>query len=255
MNALLKLLISRGAGARLVPPGPATFQAELPAVDPEEEVVDVDYDDDASDERVDHIIGESLVIRYLNGAGEYSRRRIALHCAYERDGIHYLRAFCYERAAPRLFRSDRIIEIVDAQSGEIIDGLGAILEAVADRANPLDSREATERAFMLHRQGIVVLLFLARCDGVHPSEEEVLLQYLDDGCGTKGVDEDSALSRLRRMHPDPLSYEKAVRYLNRFRPEELSRVARFARRLVDADGAISEEEALFAAALDQCRLR
>jgi hypothetical protein len=233
----------------------------LPLEDLEEEIAegsDGDFDPEAAedgDDRIGHILGEALVIRYVNSKGEESCRRITLHAAYERGGLHYIRAYCFERAAARTFRSDRIREIIDADTGEIISGVEEILEAVADSADPLDDLEATRRAFKLQKQSIMALLFLARCDGhLHLSEQNVLLTFIDEFCGTKGVDEAYAINRLSRLHPDPISYEKSLRYLARFDPPQLNSILRFAKRLIEADGAITPEEARFAMALQDCRL-
>ncbi len=254
METLIDLLLGRRGGARLVPPpGPAAFEAILPEVDSEEELEDA-LEEEEDEEGLVHILGEALVITYENAKGEESRRRIALHTAYESQGFHYLKAYCFERSAVRCFRADRIREIVDVETGEVFESTASIFEVVSERADPLDAREATERAFQLQKQGILMLLFLARCDGeVHPSEEEVILTYIDDACGSKGVDEGYALRRLAHLSPDPLSYEKALKYLARFDPEQLRRVLRYARRLIEADGAISEDEARFAMAIDDLR--
>lgn len=253
MQSLLSLLLGRRERVRLKPPrGPAAFEVLLPASDPEEELNESFSEEGKED--LTHILGEALVICYEDANGNESRRRVALHAAYERNGFHYLKAYCFERAAARSFRADRIREIIDVETGEVFAGIDSILEVVSDRAEPLTAREATEKAFQMKKQGILVLLFLARCDGeVHASEETVILNYIDHSCGTKGVDEDYALRRLARLSPDPMSYEKALKYLARFDPGEMQRVLRFARRLIEADGAISQEEAEFAMAIDALR--
>lgn len=251
-DSILAMFVGRGRKARIVPPpGPREFVPLLPLEDTDEETA---QPEDGSEDvaRGEHLIGEHLIIRYVNAKGEESQRRIALHCVYERSGTDYVRAYCYERLAARTFRKDRILEIIDSESGEIIENLEKIAEAIADRGRPVDSLEATKRAFQLNKQGILILLFLARCDGlVHSSEEEVLLNYIDDDCADKGVDESYALKRLKRLSPDPISYENAIRHMARFNKKEFDRVARFARRLIEADGAISPEETEFAMALQE----
>lgn len=155
MEILLRLLLGRREGSHLPPPrGPRGFRARLPQEGLEEELGEGPGPEDEQDDgRPGYILGEVLVIRYVNASGRESCRRIALHAAYERNGVHYLRAYCFERSAPRTFRRDRIREIMDADTGEVFSSVDEILEAVADRAEPLDSREATQRVSSFKSRG------------------------------------------------------------------------------------------------------
>ena len=197
----------------------------------------------------EHPLSHALGLRYEADDGDVTERRVTLHYAYQRGNIYYLQCYCHERKATRCFRSDRILTLVDQETGEVLDSSDAILARVKALASPTNVSDATLAAFHSHRPGIIVLLFLSRCDGEHPLELDVILGYLDH-LMPQGIDEELLRRKLRAMHPDPTAYERALNALERT-PDELKRIARVATRLVDVDGVISEPETHFALELQR----
>lgn len=240
IQGIVDTFLKRGEGHSMAPPSMPGFRAVLPAQD---------TDEFEEQEDVQDLLGECFVLNYVDAKQEESVRRIALHHVYKKDDKYYLRAFCFERSAPRLFRADRIKMLTDLVTGEVIEPPN-ITRWLDDVATPQSHEDATIDAIQQLRPGILILLFLARCDGhFHPSEFQVLLEYIDAGCGSNCVDENTAKKQLDRLQPDPASYAVALSNLAGSDPAELRRIARFARRLIDADGAISPEEHRFAEAI------
>lgn len=161
----------------------------------------------------------------------------------------YLQSYCHERKEPRCFRGDRIRSLIDRETGEVIDAPEAIHSRIAAMAATDAALSATLKAFVTNRAGILTLLFLARCDGERPSETDVILNFIDyaaDGA----IDEDCARRKLAGLHPDPVAFDLSIEHLAR-KPDNFRRVAKAATRLIEADGVITEEEALFADELSE----
>lgn len=93
--------------------------------------------------------------------------------------------------------------------------------------------------------GLIVLTFLAKCDGeMHPSEIDVVQEYLLEFPGGEGVDPEMVELHMLRMWPDPEAYAAALLRLAD-REDELVLTAGFAVELIAADGRITPEEAEF----------
>jgi hypothetical protein len=233
-----------GRSNKQVPPPAAPENIEIRT--PLEDDIDEIEAAELAEEVEEDDLGEYLVIRYVNVKGEESTRRITVHRFSRRDGLTYIHAYCHERRAARQFRSDRIESVIDVETGEVLDENQEIADRLATMARPKTIEHATDQAVADCRSGLIILMFLARCDGLHPSEIDVILQYLDHSCAAPGIDETRACEAISRMWPDEVAYARAVRRLSQFNPDELHRTARFARHLIDADGALSAEEHRFA---------
>lgn len=244
LEEVVQSLIRRGEFQPAPPPVPNNIKIEVPSQDDEDEI-------NLSDDRNRYeYLGRYLIIQYANAKGENSIRRVIVHHVHCRGETNYLKCYCYERRAPRMFRSDRVIKIFDFSTGEIVDEKDEIITRLELLITESENLSPTRTAILKNRLQILILMFLARCDGFHPAEEDVLLSYLDYECGPPGVDEDEAREALSNLYPDEESYLGAVYCLSETNPDELIKVARSARRLIDADGAVSESEALFATQLD-----
>lgn len=195
--------------------------------------------------------GTAAFIEYRDAAGDETQRRITIRRIDPRGHVH---AWCHERGAPRIFAADGIRKVVDVTSGEIwqvpgdvttwIDGLrGRLLASPAGMANEIVGR---------CRRGFVVLTFLARCDGhYHPSEAEVLTHFLADACFDLQFNADRVLEWANRLYPDTQTYERAVRGASFGGREEMRRVIRHARAMIDADGVMAPQEFEFARLLGE----
>lgn len=74
-------------------------------------------------------IDANLAIKYQDGVGSVTRRTIRLMKYGPWEGGAMLWAYCDLRKANRTFRTDRIIECADVDTGEVIGNLEAWLEA------------------------------------------------------------------------------------------------------------------------------
>jgi hypothetical protein len=191
----------------------------------------------------------ALFITYLDAKGRGSERRITLHGVDRTDADRVVvKAYCHLRKMARNFRLDRIVESVDVVTGEVYDPPHAFLDLVGLGLQ----EDTTLQAVAAARLGLTVLAFLSRCDGKQDdSEMAVMLDYLSSQADRADWDVDRAVRLLTLLYPDPAGYGVAISALaSGLNGEELSRVARYARRLVDADGVLHPEEARFALALD-----
>lgn len=217
---------------------PAQRRATLPS---EDDTFDVGIDQGS-----ESALGEAFFLVYRDARGAESRRRVTVHRIVMHGGTVMVRAYCHERRAARSFRADRIVELVDMASGEVLDTPKEIGERLRTMAEPAADRDAaTAVAVEARRHGLVALTFLARCDGhEHTAERAVILRYLTVAAPEPGLDHVAAGAVLDRLYPDEYSYLIALDELAQ-RPEDLVELARYALDVVEADGAIAPEEAEF----------
>lgn len=62
-----------------------------------------------------------FLIHYEDAQGNVSEREINVRAVTDKNGVTYLKAYCHARRAMRTFRLDRVIEVVDLGTGEVID--------------------------------------------------------------------------------------------------------------------------------------
>ena len=222
------------------------FEAILPPIDGSDELAAKKPGDGCID-----LLSGSWVIDYTDSEGGESCRRITPHALKEIEGTLWIYAYCHERQAPRRFAATGLHSLTDLESGETLRSNAAIqshLEGLLAAANrEVQASGSSASALYQYRHGAIVLLFLARCDGEqHPSEIEVILNYLSDPEVDMPVDLVAAREELEGMQVDDVSFDHAVHWLARNQPKELERVARYAYDLIDADGTVSSAEALFA---------
>ena len=202
--------------------------------------------------------GLTFLLEYCDAEGKHSKRRITLQEIYVSDGYLYLRAFCHERQDGRTFRGDRMLALVDLRtgqrhdtplalltefSGEVFDGL------VATGPEPSGQRRAMNRC----RDGIRILMFLARCDGTfHPDERQAVAQYCRARCEAERWDKlDYDLERLLtyadRQYPDRDTFISCVERIveKADTGEHLRMVLGSSALVVMADGTVTGAEAEF----------
>jgi len=246
--------------------------------------VDVSAEEHRSDKRSSRPdLSIALGIDYVDAAGAFTRRRLSL-TNLDRE---YLEAWCHERRAYRTFRRDRVHQLWDARTGEILTSFSELEERVEAHRQMLSAaRDAEQR---MHRaqaearakdaehgrqvaanerllaeawrrcgEGAVVLIFLARSDGaLHHAEATIIRQYLDARCGRyKSLAAMSADLRDRLRHrvmelwPNPDRATAAIAVLTAERQGAHRRqVAELAMALIEADGVVHNAEKDFAAGL------
>lgn len=226
--SILKLI----RGKRVVPSVPQGHAASVGS-EPEQRV----------SPRRDGSSGLALFIRYEDGSGEISQRRI--RCASFDPGHDALNAYCFEREAPRQFRLDRISEAICTETGEVI-ALARLLESLRARGMPMDDPRLARM--------LCILVFVMRCDGVNQREIEALEQAVTsfalrfDGCDEM-VEQGNLLSGT--LAPDSRDFMRAVNWLHwRKDGAELARFLKMQlRQMIDADGQHSAEEFLLVSEL------
>ncbi|RIK91876.1 MAG: hypothetical protein DCC73_14510 [Proteobacteria bacterium] len=205
-----------------------------------------DVDEDAPDGR---LVGEgyskALFISYVDAKGVKSERRISVNKLKQtKDGKLILVAYCYEREARRSFRVDRIIEMIDLLTGEIFENQ-RIKEALFSHFIPLVNQTAEDRVIGMCKDEMMVLAFLARCDGHYHSEEEaIIVSFISEKCFEEDFDDAEMRRRIKDLYPDKSEYFAAIDRISQ-REKEKRRLAKYAVRLIEADGTITDHEHSF----------
>lgn len=182
----------------------------------------------------DHAASWTAYLSYVDEKGEPSERRFTCHAIVGFEGATHITGYCHERAAPRMFRIDRIRELACAETGEVFDP-----STHFELLRELGALRCEDKV-MAHVAR--VLVFLARCDGeYHPLERTALEDQLHRYCvrfnGTECM-ADAVLTETRRLAPDSIDMSKAMKALAR--SPGGARVARFVldagAAMIDADG-------------------
>lgn len=208
----------------------------------------VRVDEGAADVEVDAptrrgISGLGLFIDYCDADGNVSHRRIA--CRSFDAGHNAINAWCFERGAHRQFRIDRITDAACTETGEVLD-LSCIMPILQKNKVPCAPESMTKI--------VMILTFLMRCDGAHPTEARAiensvtsfaLRTYGDDALVAGGLQLASTAA------PDGTDFLKAMGWLKRRGDGPM--LAKFLREnaatVIDADGRHSAEEVKFGIAL------
>lgn len=213
---------------RVIPPLPAGRTAFI--TDPLPVAPDLEPDDLSS---------WSFFISYGSARRE-SQRRITLRRIDGEGGrILALHAYCHEEKGPRHFRMDRVIEVVDIGTGEVMSQ--ADFEARLSRNGSL----ITERRLAMMAK---CLVFMARCDGhIHYSEwDQIELSVVRLCRRLLGHDlsAEAHIAEVRGLAPDGRDFITALGNLRRTRlPKNVH--AEFSRAIgdvIEADGIQHQSE-------------
>lgn len=142
------------------------------------------------------IDGVSIGILYRDASGTPSTRTIRCRDALRDGDLIYVRAWCLHRQDWRTFRLDRIVEVYDYSTGELLGRAAPFFSQLLgiNLADPIVEVQAP-----LHfRDGGRVLLFVAMHDGeLHPAEMRVIVDF--------------ATRRLQRLAPNVAAPGMAAR--------------------------------------------
>lgn len=193
------------------------------------------------------IEGQVLQIVYRAATGAGTCRRIRITRVREVDGLVYVDAFCMERQAPRMFRADRIGEVIDMASGEVFDGWQAWLASMFPAAvEPLRKiRQEPGWFWRMFEPAATVLMFVARIDGeVHRSEQIVVAELayglMTAHAATVDQAELGLVSRIARgLFPSREDCEAAIVQLD---AGEKGAVATALDALIEADTVVDDRE-------------
>ncbi len=237
---ILEKFIARGLQKKTEEPRlPPKRTANIHAKGENHEIADDILDD----------IGTSVFLSYKDEDGKISNRRVSIcRVSNSKGGNVILSCYCYEAKEPRTFRLDRIIEVVDPETGEIISDHHEILEkfALIARHRLDDPEYATTRALRENRHALNVLVFLGRCDGrLHFSEIDVIFHYLMDVCFEYQIDDEKVRRHINRIYPSVDVYLNSVRKVWDQGKDRYSKVVRYACEMIDADEIVNDDEFKF----------
>lgn len=237
-----------------------SVRAELPVLSLSANDVEVDYDHNQTPSWQADIISVSglpFIITYQASKGEQTQRLITCQRIDRNADILYLWAFCHHRQAVRQFRLDRIIEIADGTTGELLDPpLVFFAQFEVDRSQKskpgwgLNVRQRADFVAVLN-----ALVFMARCDReYHPLErqaiEDCVARYWLRFEAPGDPDLDAILTHADRLAPDAETFFVS---LNRCAadPRLVRLLKESAGHIIDADGIHAAHELYWGAKIDE----
>lgn len=169
--------------------------------------------------------------------------------SYKVNNQHaYVGAICHAARGFRLFRSDRIDAVYDAETGHSLGGADFFSQFHAE-AMPAASRPSwgleRGRARLLI-QGLQILAFMARCDGVwRPIEDVAVIEFVDALWSLKKWPNDPPLTEIlayaRRLSPVRDDFCSAIKTYGHS-DGSTAAIKRAVCRLIEADGVVTQEE-------------
>lgn len=243
-KALKATIDAAWAERRVTPPRP---RSRMPSVNRANE-----QPDPPRSKLRDRSSGWGCYIAYVDSGGYESERRITC-IRYDRapGGQAGIGSFCHEAQEYRLFRIDRIRELIDLATGEVCEPADYFARLRRDGL-PISDRglEALSK----------ILVFMMRCDGhSDPREVEAIERALTSYViRYDGSDEDlqQAVTSCVALAPDATDFALAMRRILRTPREVREAIANLTGRacadVVDADGRLVDAELHWGAAVDRC---
>lgn len=228
-------------------------QISVPSDDPHDEIADHAPDHDPAE-------GQSFVIDYEDHAGNVSHRRISVWAIQRNvEGVPILLAKCHERQAARAFRVDRIKAVTDFD-GSPREPLSRFFfetfgftwpkdAIIVPAAEPSDARWDRIRT-LINRSGVVLLVALGLADGdLGAAEMEEIQFFCERTCAGAGLDltggeRERLVAYLGRLRPTTEAVERALDTLLDSDRPAIAHLLKAGLKVVAADGALKEQEAL-----------
>jgi len=210
-----------------------------------EKEVGQSYDHDVVQKYTDHeLSGMTIGIEHVDADGSVSRQWATIVATAEMDGHDQLLCHCFRSEDLRAFRMDRVITIFD-ERGETFD----VREFLHLRASPTKARTGGGSYRSAIRDGLRVLIAIARADGQLDAEEvDVIMEYARSEGARKGVAADeAALSELRhyveRLQPSGSVVASCIDRLIEEDEETQKNLLAYLEKVIRADGVIDGSEA------------
>lgn len=186
---------------------------------------------------------------YLDRHGHQTERIVSLRrIDLSSDGLK-LWCWCHLRRAVRQFAVDRITQVFCVVTGEVFDDAADYFSRHPMLREPQDPEGY---ALKVCRHEVNILMLLAAADGYFcPSEQEKILIHVYDRLPDLQLDEQRLRNRLAKIVPDEVAYENAIFRMTRFGDGDARALTRSVRKLIEADGQLTEEEILFTSELQQ----
>jgi hypothetical protein len=183
-------------------------------------------------------------LTYVDALGHLSQRVITLRrLDPDRNGLKLV-CWCHAANAVRCFSLRGIVEVFDIVTGEVHDDAAAFFGA-----HPLliDPTDPVDYALRVCKHEVNVLVAVGAADGrFDPDEQDRVLIHVFDRMPELSMSEDLMRDRLCRMTADRAAFEAAMLQLGKFKRGDGVALMRSLRKLVEADGKITREEANFA---------
>lgn len=232
-NELADLKVKLGSSLRGVRVTPAVPAGRKPRLSELDDLLPLSHGRDRSS-------GWGGFAVYLNAKGEVSERRISCRKLSGFGRVEIVHAFCHERQEVRSFRVDRFKELIDIDTGEVLD--------------PIEHFEALRRqgALLMADKALtklaLILVFMARCDGEYHLLEREALNYCFSRYmlrfGGNDADIERLLHRCDTLAPDSGDFIRSLDALARAKagPQIARLVLEGASSVIDADGYHHEAE-------------
>lgn len=210
--------------------------------------------DDAQGYQGEKLVGgETVIMKYRDGAGAVMSRRITV---YRVDETH-IRSWCHESDSFQTFLKDQVLSLADLD-GEEFDNLEEILPVILNKDFDIVDQQCNEITVPHHEQSllkrhlimpeIILLRALARVDGrADQSENRIIMDYLTNRLGEMDTElstqeKESADRWIRRIYPEEFEIEAAAPRLNKLSKEGLKKFLSACKDIITADGKIMMEE-------------
>lgn len=230
----------------------ARAQSATPAreVDPPQQAAVTDaWEGSFYDAPVQRTAKKSVRIIYRDGNGTVTERVVDIR-AFEPEGTEgMVYGRCQMRDASRTFRFDRMLRVVDEETGEIIPNLQAHLNAEW-QASPQPILDALYRQ---HSELLKIVLYAAKADGaVRAAELEVIAAHCRELTNDDRISPDMVRQLLAAFDvPSITSFTRLYNKLRREQPEMAARVARACREIVGTQKTIHPAEQVLLDALNK----
>jgi DNA polymerase-3 subunit epsilon len=214
------------------------------------------FRDDNSDGLPDEIEGVALGLEYADASGEVSARRVIAGRVSPGGGeFFYLEGWCLLRKDWRTFRSDRMLKLMLPPAWTSVADPTTFLRTYLPKL-PTEARAAAKvNPKLLCRDGLAVLLYVARSDGdvLPAAERDVVTKYIGAVFQRAGLAPNNGMiaevaAYADTLYPSAQSMEACLSRLERD-PGALDLLVPHLTALVKADGTYSEQEQLAVATL------
>lgn len=204
--------------------------------------------------------GQSFAIDYVDHAGNASHRRISVWAVQRNlEGVPILIAKCHERQAARAFRVDRITAVTDLDGVRreplarfFFETFGFVWpkDAVLQPAEEDEDQRWDRIRTIIRKAGVALLVALARADrDTGAAEVEEIVFFCERACTAEeldltGAERERLAAYVARLRPTPEAVDGTLDILFESGNEVIAKVLRAGMRVVRADGALREEEAV-----------
>lgn len=199
--------------------------------------------------QLEAISGFSCIIRYSDARGRVSERRISCQRLEAAENGRFLRAFCHERGSLRMFRVDRIVEVIDLHTGETggPEFFDRFETGHTHGGKLMWGLSPVRRSEVL--AALNALAFIARCDGrFHPAERDTIERFICSYWLRQELPGEPPISDMLE-YADRLKPDAETFFVSLTRCADNPSVARLVRQMIAdviaADGIISKEEAFW----------